>query len=168
MSRPAEQFHHLLDQVLSQEVSNLTRTALSFHQHQQTRNNVRESSNHLNRSLSTGENNTPTRNLIITHHHHPKTIRRRKSMMQTNTRRRKRRRKKNPKRRMKRKRKKTMMMTNFSGNSSSSKLGEGSQMVVRPKANLFQLKSGHRTLRSRHPRNVGTKDGTDYLTSGVV
>ena len=78
--------------------------------------------------------------------------------------------KKTLKKRMMRKRKKTMMRTNFSGNSSSSssKLEEGLQMVVRPKANLFQLKSGRRTLRSHQLRNVGTKDGMDYLTSGVV
>ena len=78
--------------------------------------------------------------------------------------------KKTLKKRMMRKKKKTMMRTNFSGNSSSnsSKLGGGSQMAVRPKANLFQPKSGRRTLRSRQLRNVGIKDGTDYLTSRVV
>ena len=76
--------------------------------------------------------------------------------------------KKKSKRRMKTKRRKTMMMTNFSGNNSSSKLGEGSLMAVRPKANLFQLKSGRRILRSHQLRNVGTKDGMDYLTLGVV
>jgi hypothetical protein len=104
--------------------------ALSFPWYQQTLNNVEEELKHrLSQSLSMGGNNN---------NRHPKTNRRRKSMrkrMNLKVR------KKTPTM------KKTMKMTSFSGGSSNHKLGEGLEMAVQQKPNLFQLKGEHRMLR---------------------
>ena len=87
MSQQAEQVHLLLDQILSQEASKPTTTALLVPRYQQALNNVEEELKHRLSLSMAGNNNIPT--LLITTHRHPKTNRRRRnSMMQMNIRRR--------------------------------------------------------------------------------